>query len=336
MVLVERLDRKIRKPEELETITGVPVLGTIPKEAFPGEKPPGPQVSEAFQTLRDSLTYFNVDRDLTTLVVVSPLKGEGKTTVVSHLAVAFARAGKRVIAVDTDMRHPQLASRFGFDNSPGLSEVLRSGAPESALRTVDGFDGLLQVLPGGAAAPNPSELLGSASMSSMLGRFSDVCDLVLIDTPPLLVISDAFALLQQGSGLVGVARVEQTHSDVVARMVDVINTAGGRLLGMVATGSREPARYGYGYGYQDASDHQKGKDGAPVTMLSGVSSNGATPGRQEEQPAGGPLSDASASDVNHDQLPVGATSRNGDQPMVAGESASRPTLGRRVRRLFRD
>src|SRR4051794_40610187 len=167
MALVERLDRKIRRPEELENIAGVPLLGTIPFEAFPGEKL-GPQVSEAFQTLRDSLTYFNVDRDLTTLVVVSPLKGEGKTTVVSHLAVAFARTGKRVIVVDTDMRHPQLGARFGLDNSPGLSEVLVGGAPESALRSVDGFDGRLQVLPGGAAAPNPSELLGSASMSSLL------------------------------------------------------------------------------------------------------------------------------------------------------------------------
>jgi capsular exopolysaccharide synthesis family protein len=335
MVLVERLDRKVRRPEELETIAGVPLLGTIPKEAFPGESS-GPPVSEAFQTLRDSLTYFNIDRDLTTLVVVSPLKGEGKTTVVSHLAVAFARAGKRVIAVDTDMRHPQLASRFGLDNSPGLSEVLGSDTPESALRSVDGFDGLLQVMPGGKTAPNPSELLGSASMSSMLSRFSEVCDLVLIDTPPLLVISDAFALLQQGSGLVGVARVEQTRSDVVARMVDVISTADGRLLGMVATGSREPARYGYGYGYQDASGDGKGKDEAPVTSISGVSSNGVTPERQEEQPAGAPPSDAAPSDVSQDQLAVGATSRNGDQPIVADKPAARPALGRRVRRLFRD
>ena len=88
MVLVERFDRKLRKPEELEPLAEVPLLGTIPYAAFPGGEP-GPQTSEAFQTLRDSLTYFNINRDLTTLVVVSPLKGEGKTTVVANLAVAF-------------------------------------------------------------------------------------------------------------------------------------------------------------------------------------------------------------------------------------------------------
>ena len=123
MVLVERFDRKLRKPEELEPLADVPLLGTIPYAAFPGGES-GPQTSEAFQTLRDSLTYFNINRDLTTLVVVSPLKGEGKTTVVANLAVAFARAGKRVVAVDCDMRHPQLATRLGIDNSPGLSQVL--------------------------------------------------------------------------------------------------------------------------------------------------------------------------------------------------------------------
>src|SRR3954470_9155139 len=119
-------------------------------------------------------------------------------------------------------------------------------------------------------------------------------------------------------------------------MVDVINTAGGRLLGMVATGSREPARYGYGYGYQEASDHGKGKDDAPVTVISGVRSNGATPERQEERPAGASPSDAPPSDVSDDQPAVGATSTNGDQPIGAGKPASRPALGRRVRRLFRD
>jgi len=288
MVLAERLDRKLRKPEELESLAGVPLLGTIPYEAFPGA-PPSPRVSEAFQTLRDSLTYFNIDRDLTTLVVVSPLKGEGKTTVASNLAVAFARAGKRVIAVDTDMRHPQLAIRFGLENSLGLSDVLMGDAPESVLRSVDGIDGDLQVLPGGAPPPNPSELLGSVRMASLLGRLPDLCDLVLIDTAPLLVISDAFALLQQNSGLVGVARLEQTPGDVVARMIELTNTAGGRLLGMVATGAREAQRYGYGYGYGDGYAPARAGSEAPVSAALGASSNGAGAARGNDQPAGSGL-----------------------------------------------
>ena len=122
MVLVERFDRKLRKPEELEPLADVPLLGTIPYAAFPGGEP-GPQTSEAFQTLRDSLTYFNINRDLTTLVW-SARSRERARPPWSPTSRSPARAGKRVVAVDCDMRHPQLATRLGIDNSPGLSQVL--------------------------------------------------------------------------------------------------------------------------------------------------------------------------------------------------------------------
>ena len=112
-------------------------------------------------------------------------------------------------------------------------------------------------------------------MASLLGQLADQYELVLIDTAPLLVISDAFALLQQASGLIGVARLEQTPGNVVARMIEVTQTAGGRLLGMVATGARADHGYGYGYGY--ATD--TGTRGLRPARATVQRSNGAGPGQ---------------------------------------------------------
>jgi Mrp family chromosome partitioning ATPase len=140
---------------------------------------------------------------------------------------------------------------MGLENSPGLSEALMGTDPESLLQSVEPFEGRLRVLTAGSQSPNPSELLGSARMASLLEQLAADSDIVIVDTAPLLVVSDAYGLLERTSGLVGVARLEQTPSDAVKDMVEVATTAGGRLFGMVATGGREETgyRYGYSYGY---------------------------------------------------------------------------------------
>ena len=181
---------------------------------------------------------------------MSPIKGDGKTSVATNLAVAYARAGKRVILLDADLRSPQVAARMGGEPSPGLSEVLTGGAEtEEALQEIEPFDSYLRVLAGGSVPPNPSEMLGSARMTTVLAQLADLCDLVLIDTAPLLVVSDAFPLLDQVAGIVGVARLEQTSRDAIERAIEVSDKAGGRVLGMVATGGKPGESYGYGYGY---------------------------------------------------------------------------------------
>ena len=112
VVLSDKLDRRVHKPEELEKLTGLPFLATIPEEAFT-EGPDAQVVTEAFRTLRNSLTFFNVDGELRSLMVVSSLKGEGKTTAAASLAVSYANFGKSVVLVDTDLRKPELAQRLG-------------------------------------------------------------------------------------------------------------------------------------------------------------------------------------------------------------------------------
>jgi capsular exopolysaccharide synthesis family protein len=250
VVLAERLDRRLHDSRDLEKLTGTPLLAQIPSSAFPGATP-DPQLPIVFQTLRDSLTYFNVDQRLASLLVISPLKGDGKTSVATNLAVAFARAGKQVILVDADLRSPQVASRMGATPSPGLSEVISGNAEiQNVLAEIEPFDSYLRVLPGGTVPPNPSEMLGSARMSTILAELTEMCDLVLIDTAPVLVVSDAFPLFEQVAGIVGVSRLEQTPREAIARAIEIASSAGGRVLGMVATGAKQPGDgYGYGYAY---------------------------------------------------------------------------------------
>jgi capsular exopolysaccharide synthesis family protein len=254
VALAERLDRRLHDSRDLQRLTGTPLLAQVPASAFPGAAP-DPQLPIVFQTLRDSLTYFNVDQRLSSLLVISPLKGDGKTSVATNLAVAFARAGKQVILVDGDLRSPQVATRMGTPTMPGLSEVISGNSEiDEALTEIEPFGSYLRVLPGGSIPPNPSEMLGSARMSTILAELSEMSDLVLIDSAPVLVVSDAFPLFEQVAGIVGVSRLEQTPREAITRAIDVASNAGGRVLGMVASGAKQAGDgYGYGYGYGEAA-----------------------------------------------------------------------------------
>jgi capsular exopolysaccharide synthesis family protein len=266
--LLDAVDRRLREPEDLEELADVPLLGSIPDEAFPG-RGSGPFVHEAFQTLRAGLTYFNIDRTLSSVLISSPTRGDGKTTVAANLARALAEDGRNVIAVDCDLRRPQLAKRLGVADKVnfGLDSVLidRRGVGE-ALVDVEIEGGQLRVLPGGSP-PNPAVLLGSDRMRELLAKLSESADMVIVDTPPLLSVSDAIPLQEQVSGTVLVARVDHTSRDGVRKSESFISTAGGNLLGFVATGVQLHGvggyhAYGYGYGY--------GPEGAE----NGASSNG--------------------------------------------------------------
>lgn len=253
--LLDRMDRRIREPRELENLLEPPLLATVPDEAFPGHQL-GAHVREAFQTLRASLTYFNVDRPLSTLVVASPGQQDGKTTVAVNLAIAYALDDRDVILVDADLRRPQIAARLGKEVSIGLDAVLMGERTlEEALVNVDAGAGRLRILPGATPPPNPAVLLGSQRMRSLLAELAEQSDIVVIDSPALLAVSDAIPLINQAAGTVLVARLNRTTKDAVQRTNQVIAAAGGTLLGTVATGAQAGGLYGYyGYGYYDTDD----------------------------------------------------------------------------------
>jgi capsular exopolysaccharide synthesis family protein len=250
VALAERLDRRLRDSTELEPLLGASLLSVIPRAAFPGERPaPGP-VREAFRTLAASLVYFNIEQPISTVIVASPTKGDGKTTVAVHLAAALAKDGKRTILVDCDLRHPQVAVRLGIEPAAGIVEVITQHADlTDALVDVDVGDGRLQVLAAGAPPPNPARLLGSKRMVSLLDELSTLADIVIVDTPPILNVSDAVPLLERVSGTVVVAKVGTTTEDAIRRVRQVVETARGNILGAVATGSAGSGLYGYGAEY---------------------------------------------------------------------------------------
>jgi capsular exopolysaccharide synthesis family protein len=265
--LLERLDRRVRDPLELEELTGAPLLGIVPTEAFSGLDR-APSVREAFQTLGASLTYFNIERALDSVLVTSPLKADGKTTVATNLAVAVARRGKDVVLVDCDLRHPQVDARLGSRAPRGLGDVLVGEADlEEVIGHVEVSAGRLRVVPGGPPPPNPATLLSSDRMRALLTDLERDSDLVVIDTPPALVVSDAMPLLDRVSGVVLVARMSATTREAVRRMVSVIASAGGTLLGAVATGAKGSGLYGYGTytGYEEPAATVDGRaNGAPA------------------------------------------------------------------------
>ena len=261
-------DPRLHDPEELERLTGLPLLGLIPARAFSGKQPTAPE-DEAFATLNAALTYFNVDTPRSTVVVASAQKGEGKTTVASQLALAAARAGEDVILVDADLRHPQLAGRLGLTDGWGLESVLIGRARlEDALRAdpreLSVSDGRIRVLPSFEAPPNPGQLLGSRQMAQVLAELTSLADRVIIDTSPSLMMADNLPLFKE-AGVLLVTRLDEVEKQAIQRLVWTIDKAGGTVIGVVATGAKLPRSQYDAYAYTPP---------APVPPEGGTSVNG--------------------------------------------------------------
>jgi succinoglycan biosynthesis transport protein ExoP len=284
--LLERLDRRIREPKDLETIYGLPLLGVVPESAalsrsarsgkdVKGALPSGE--AEAFHLIRAHLRYFNVDRELHTLLIASAAPGDGKTTIARHLAAAAARMGSRVLLLEADLRRPTVAQQLEIQFGPGLSDVLIGSASLSeATQTIAmepaSLDGsgarTLDVLVAGAVLPpNPGELIESHAMEALLERAKSTYDLVVIDTPPLTAVSDAFPLLGRVDGVLIVGRVGRNRRDVAERLHETLTGAGAPLLGVIANGfkSGRLGPYGYAYDYAAAGTRRPSADAAAVS-----------------------------------------------------------------------
>ncbi len=256
--LLERLDRRIRSPEDFEEIYRSPLLGAIPdskalaRSARGGGGPATalpPVEAEAFSLVLAHLRVFNVDRDLDTLVIASAEAGDGKTIVARHMAVAAARLGSRVLLLEADLRHPALAEQLDIKTGPGLAEVLAGGvAIGDAIQSVEldpvrteGDGGrVLSVLTAGSALPrNPGESLQSSAMRTSLEWVKWTgYELVVVDTPPLSAVSDAFPLLGKVDGVVLVGRVGHSRRDIAERLQQTLASSGVVPLGVIANSAK--------------------------------------------------------------------------------------------------
>jgi polysaccharide biosynthesis transport protein len=249
--LFERLDHRIREPEELEAVYGLPMLGEVPKSnalarAKNGDVRALPTTeAEAFSLIRAHLRFFNLDRDVRTVLLASPALADGKTTVARRLVEAAARSGGRALLLETDLRRPALAAQLGLRSGPGLTEVLIGTATlGEAIQSVDlqtpgprPEAHTLNVLAAGAALPpNPSELLENRVMDTLLVQLRATYDLVVIDTPPLTLVSDAFPLLSKVDGVVIVGRIGYSRRDAAEALQKILAGAEAPLLGVIANG----------------------------------------------------------------------------------------------------
>lgn len=255
--LREHLDDSIKTKEDVDAaLGGVPVLGMVP--SVPGWKnrsspmlvsksDPSSAAAESYRSLRTSIQFLGFDRPLRLLQVTSPSSSEGKTTTLANLAVALAGAGNEVVMVCCDLRRPRLHRFFDLDNSVGLTSVLVGEAGlETALQAVPGIDGL-KLLASGQLPPNPSEILSSHRAAELLTSLQAHGDVVLLDCPPVLPVTDAAVLsgVADATLLVGTASV--TRKGDLVRAAEMLRQVNAPLVGMALNGVAEQGNYGYGY-----------------------------------------------------------------------------------------
>ncbi len=256
LVLRERLDTTIKTVEALQETSTSAVLGIIGYERDARRHPlivrneGRSSRAEAFRSLRTNLQFIGVDRQPRSLLITSCLPNEGKSSTSSNLAITLTQAGWRVILVDGDLRRPSIPRYLGIEGSVGLTDVLIGTAQLQDVIQTWGEPGL-SVLPSGQVPPNPSELLGSHGMRQVLAQLTESYDMVIIDAPPLLPVTDAAALAAICDGALLVARYGKTRREHVVRAGDTLSSINVRLVGTVLNFA--PAKnshyYGYGYGY---------------------------------------------------------------------------------------
>jgi capsular exopolysaccharide synthesis family protein len=257
-VLRDSLDTSIKRAEDLQRITGAGTLGMIAFDHDAQKSPlvtaidPTSQRSESFRTLRTNLQFVDIDHPPRTVVITSAVAGEGKSTTACNLAITLAQAGIRVALVESDLRRPKIAEYLGVEGSVGLTSVLIGRATlDDALQTW-GRSGLA-VLASGPIPPNPSELLGSGHMVALLRQLQQRFDVVIIDAPPLLPVTDAAVLSRICDGAVIVVRYGKTKREQLERTTKALSTVDARILGtvmnMAPTKGPDAYAYGYGYGY---------------------------------------------------------------------------------------
>ena len=206
--------------------------------------------SEAVRRLRTNLQFIDIGHRSKSLVISSSIPGEGKSTIAINLAVSLADAGARVILVDADLRRPSIAEYLGIEGGVGLTTVLIGRAEVEDVVQPFGKTSL-DLLPSGQIPPNPSELLGSVAMADLLERLSGSYDMVLLDSPPLLPVTDGVVLSNLAGGALVVVGVDRIHRPQLQQSLESLETAGAHVFGIVMNkiARREAATYGYGSGY---------------------------------------------------------------------------------------
>jgi capsular exopolysaccharide synthesis family protein len=277
--LRQHFDDRIRDLSDASRAAGTLVLGVIPRSKewkdetqtkLESVDEPNSASAEAYRSLRQALSVMGIGKELKTVLITSGAPGEAKTTTAANLGVAFARAGLRTVLVSADIRRPRLHMFFGVDNSAGLTEIL---AGRLALETVAPTRvPNLWVLPSGAIASNPSELLDGTRLAETLDKLKGVADVVIIDGPPLAAGADAVVLSRHADTTLLLMRQDRARAGGAKAAVEELQKAGAARLAAVLTlahGKLGGYGYGkYGYGYGGYGGYEQPRATEPVAAMS--------------------------------------------------------------------
>jgi capsular exopolysaccharide synthesis family protein len=250
VLLAERLDSSVKNRQEAEDVAGLPVLSLVPSVKTPegqllraGATPAG----ESFRVLRTAIRFAGADDPVKVLAVTSPEASDGKTTSAFNLAAAFADSGSVTVLIEADMRKPSLAKQLRLGGKASLSAYLLGTAELKGLVQKTPVENLFLISAGSTPA-NPGELLSSERMGKLLRSLSKEANVVIIDTPPVLAVSDAAALTPMIDGAIVVVRAGSTSKEHLREALRVLGGVGAPVLGLILNGVAKADGY-YGYGY---------------------------------------------------------------------------------------
>jgi len=276
---LDRLDRRIRHRGDAEAILERPILGVIPESrALAGKGKEAlvlsGQESDAFRTLRTNLRYFAIDREIRSLLITSSAPGDGKSTVARYLATTAAAANDRTVLLEADLRRPGLTASLPDLHGRGLSDVLAGNAALADViqkrpllrggRPITGRT--LDIVTSGPVPPNPTDLLESERMGSIVAELERLYDLVIIDTSPITVVPDAIPIMTRVSGVLVVIRERKSTRTGVRHLRKQLDNLGISPLGIVINGAARSEETGYSgyYGYGPTDAGALGPDDAAI------------------------------------------------------------------------
>ena len=263
-LLADRFEASFHDCSEIRELLRVPVIGRIPfvaqarqvqdrglekiAAAVCAAHRHGSVDAEAYRTIRTALYFGASGQDQRILQITSPMPADGKSTLVANLAVTIAKSNKRVLAVDADFRRPTMHSLFGLEQSPGLSAVVGGALDfQQAIRPA-GIENV-DILTAGQTPENPSELLSSADFRQLLAELRDQYDFVLVDTPPVLAVTDAAVVAAQVDGVILAFRLTKGIQHLATQAKETLDRMGANVLGVVVNAIDRKSGFEYGYGY---------------------------------------------------------------------------------------
>jgi capsular exopolysaccharide synthesis family protein len=212
-------------------------------------KNPKSQAAEAFRTLRTNIQFSALDEQVKILVATSSQPSEGKSTIVSNLGITIAQSGKKVLLIDCDLRKPMVHKKLGLSNQEGLTSLLaREKKLEECVKTTEVTN--FYVITSGPIPPNPAELLGSKKMKRLIEELKEIFDMILIDAPPVLAVTDAQILATISDGVIFVASYGEADKHAVVRAKELIDKVGGKILGVIINKVPAEAKNYYYYSYE--------------------------------------------------------------------------------------